>query len=354
MPFTVAGHLLLATNGPAPAGHAFVANMNDNSLTSIDISDPANMAFVAELTDGTNLAGALQVEIDRAAKIAIVAGTNVAFVNIANPASMSVLGAYSNATYAGNPHSLAIDAANSRAWVLENTSSPYLTCISYSNPASPSRVGSVTAAASYSGGKALVVDVENEVAYCLCYVSGGFYPVQIVSVDISTPSAPVVLDTLDLVGNTDMPGGMCLSPNGQTLFATHHNSGYLSVINTSDPANMSITQTYTGFSDIVGGKSITYLPGDILLVSSATSDSLKTFNVTNTASITLIDTEIGATYLDGAFGHARDPYNGNAYVVAPNGSEITSYAIDGSGNFTFIDNYASATQLNGSTAVALL
>lgn len=353
MPFTVAGHALLATNGPAPAEHAFVTNNADSSVTAIDISDPTNMAFVAELTDATNLLAASACAVDRAANVLWVCatgGSRVSAVDISNPASMSVLGSLNDATYLAAPAAIAL--AGSTAWVLEG-SGTHLTAVSTANPASPTRTGFVETAAGFTGGAALAVDAKNDLAYCMVYVSGGFNPVRIIAVDISNPASPAILDTLALVGNTDIPGGMCLSPDGQTLFTTHRNAGYLSVIDVSDPANLSLTQTYTGFSNIVGGKSMTYLPGDILLVSSATSDSLKTFNVANTASITLIDTESGATYLDNAGGHAVDPYNGNAFVVSQNGDEITSYAIDGSGNFTFLDNYASATQLNDAYAVAL-
>lgn len=357
MPFTAAARSLLGTAGPAAATRAFVTNQNDNSVTALNISNTASMTFVSELTDATNLLGAGDCALDKTKNILWVCaagGTRVAAVNVANPASMSVSGHIDDATYFTSPVAVKVDPANSIAWVLEGTGNPYLACINTSNPASPTRTGSVslTGSGSYIGA-ALAIDTSAQRAYCMVYVAGGFSAVRIISVNISNPASPTVLDTLDLTTATDIAGGLELSSDGTTLFASYHGTGYLAVINVSDASNITLSYTYTGFTNLIGGKKLTYVSSSRLVVSSQTSDSLKTFNISNLASITLIDTESGATYLDKSINHAVDPFNNNVFVLGYDGDDFSSYSIDGSGNLTFISNYTSGTNINGPFAVAL-
>ena len=141
--------------------------------------------------------------------------------------------------------------------------------------------------------------------------------------------------------------------NRQTLFVAY-GAGDFAVVNVANPASMSVSYTYTTLFTAGGIGRVAYLGNDVVLVCASADDAIKTLNVSNLASVTVIDTESGATYLDNCRGAAVDPFNGNIYVAGADGDDFSSYSCTSGGTMTFLNNYTSATNINEPRAVALL
>ena len=357
--FDLVTTLLLASSLPTARTVALVANYADHSVSALSISNPSSISFTSELTDATYLSNPTEIAVDRRARVAWVCATGyVTALDVSNPASMSRLGSYSDITYARSPSSIALDTDNAIVFLLEGlVSSPNLTALSTASPAAPTRLGSVvvgTALIQGSGAFSIALDTTSKVAYCMLQTTGGSGPVRIVAVDYSNPASMSVLDTVDLTntGASSVTGGMALHSNRQTLFVAY-GAGDFSVVDVSNPAAITESYSYTALFTAGGIGRVSYLGGDVVLVCASSDDAMKTLNVANLASVTVIDTESGATYLDDCRGHAVDPYNGNIYVAAANGDDFSSYSC-AAGSMTFIANYTSATNINEPRAVALL
>lgn len=357
---TAAITAMLVTAGPKARTVALVANYADHSVSALSISNPASISFTSELTDATYLINPVEIAVDRKARVAWVCATGyISAIDVANPASMSRLGSFSDAIYARSPSSIALDTDNGIVFALEGlVSGLQLTAISTANPASPTRLGSVN----ISGGDiywglgpfSIALDVTAKVAYCMVGHFAGGGPVRIVAVSYATPASLSILGTVNLTnaGSSSVTGGIALHSDRQTLFVAY-GAGDFSVVNVANPASMSESFNYTALLTAGGPGRVSYLPSGHVLVCASSDDAMKTLNVSNLASVTVTDTESGATYLDDCRGHAVDPYNGNIYVAAANGDDFSSYSC-ATGSMTFIANYTSATNINEPRAVALL
>lgn len=350
--FDLVSTLIAAASKPSPATYAFTANHADLSVSALSIATPSSISFTSELTDATYLVNPVEIVVDRKALVAWVCATGyVTAINVSNPASMARLGQYS-----WTPKSIAIDTDNSLILALGGTNAD-LRAISTTNTATPSSPGSVDiSAATYvaSGPFSVALDVTARVAYCMVADPGGTGPVRIVAVDYSNPASMSVLSTVNLTnaGSSSVTGGMALHSDRQTLFVAY-GAGDFSVVNVSNPAAIAESYNYTSLFTAGGPGRVSYLPSGHVLVCASSDDAMKTLNVSNLASVTVTDTESGATYLDACRGHAVDPYNGNIYVAGADGDDFSSYSCS-AGTMTFLNNYTSATNINEPRCVALL
>ena len=348
--FDLVSTLIAAGSKPSIATYAFTANHDDSSVSAINISNPASMTFVSELADATYLVNAKSIAVDRAARVAWVWATSyITAVNISNPASMSRLGSYSIGAFSsGAGHALALDTDNALVVAFDMANPQKVIFLNTGNPASITLAGSVSVSGYYGTNFGIALDTANRVAYCLMHDLTSV--IRVVAVSYSNPASPSVVGTLNLTGSDITSGGLAYR-NG--LVYVSYGAGDFAVVNASSPASMSLSYNYTALFTLGGNGRVSHLGSDLVLVCAGTDDAMKTLDVSNIASVTVSDTESGATYLDGAAGHAIDPYNGNIFVVGPNGDDLTAYSRSG-GAMTFISNYTSATNVNGCRDVALL
>jgi len=344
---TTAQRIKLATAGPVPATRAFVANRLDNSISAYNIENTASMTFVSELTDATNLPAVRALAIDKPNR-RLWAGSNAGLVavNIANPASMAVLGGF---TAVLNVRSVALDLARERAFILHESNGVFRS-VNISNPASPTSVHALTL---QSGGEGSVfsvaLDLANNVAYVMTNDMIGV--TKISAVDISNPASMSVLSSVNLTGSSTVTGGIGLHPNGQTLYVSY-GAGRVAIVNTTNPASISQTYSHTGLFTNGNAGAVSYLAGDMLLVNASGDSVMRSIDISNPASPSTLDTESGTNFT-GTTGHAIDPFNNNIFATGETNDRLTSLSRSG-GTMTVIQSVTSGTQLNGAYDVALL
>lgn len=343
---------LLAGSMPSARTYAFTVNNVDGSISALNISSPSSITFSSELTDATYLVNPVNIGVHRSKKTAwVIGGGYITSVNISNPASMS----RSGSLLFTNPVTMELDTDNS-IMMIHNGSSIY--AINISNPASPSSLGNLS---THSGGSwptagnfAIALDTTSRIAYIMQHDAiSGTGPIRIAAISYSNPASMSVLGTRTLTnaGSSGAYGGLCLHPNRQTLFVAY-GAGDFSVVNVSNPASMTESYNYTALFTLGGPGRVCYMSGDYVVVGASSDDAMKTLNVSNLASVTVVDTESGTTYLDNCQGIAVDPYNNTIYVAAVNGDDFSRYTT-AAGVMTFGQNYTSATNINGPQDVAL-
>jgi len=350
---TAAIHNLMATSGPKAASHAFVGNITDNSLSAYSIVNPSGMTLVSELTDATNLANPQAIVIDKSTRIAwLVMSGRLTGVNIANPSSMSMVGSYANANIDGAV-AIVIDTIRKIAFVRQgSTTDGGLVAINISNPSSPALLSKLTiGSGTTNSGEAhgLAIDLDKAVVYSTSN-GGGTAPSRVRSIDVSNASSMSVLQTLIFtgLGNTSKSS---IEIKGHNLFVPH-GSGSIASVNATNPASMSVSTNHASmFTGSVPQQTTIY--GDVMMLSIFDTNTLRSFNISNPASITVIDTETSATNLNSVRGCTIDLFNGNAYATSETNDRLTSYTA-AAGNITQLQSITSGTALNGAMALALL
>lgn len=212
--------------------YAVVARRQANSVSVVDISDPTNLSTVGTVTHATQLSVSFGVKVSGThAFVAAYGGNRLTAVNLSNPASPSITSSLNDATNLNQPADLAI---NGDYAYVSSATQDRLTVVDISNPASMSVVGSVQNATTLNGSEGVgyyggyvyvgadqndtltVVDVSNpaspsivtaintgmggaagiDIVGTLCFVSCGAGGTGVAVYDLSTPSAPTLIDSI--------------------------------------------------------------------------------------------------------------------------------------------------------------
>lgn len=247
-PFGIIGRLALAncTGIAMTATHAFVASPDDDTVYSIDITDPTNPTQVDSITDGTTLNGAAwPVIVGSVMYVGCNSGDRVTSMDISDPTNLSVLHSVTNATTLDRPGR---PIADGNYLYVPVVNTDRLTVIDKSNPSAMTIAGSVTngaldgAFSAYKSGNTVIVAPPNEVA--------------IATVDVTTPSSP---GSVAAHAHADLNGARAFAVIGTTLYVTAPNGTPGSKLTEMDISTPS-TPTY------VAATTLTNRPWDIAVV----------------------------------------------------------------------------------------
>ncbi|MCA9352507.1 peptidoglycan-binding protein [Patescibacteria group bacterium] len=175
---------------------------------------------------------------------------------------------------------LAVSPDGNEAYVTAGGHTATIEVFDISTLSSPVNIGSYSpGGVAYSG----VVTSDGNTAF-FGTGSGGS---SIEALDVSDPTNPTFLDTYAL----STPGALTLSADNNTLFA---DSGFdIEVLDVSDPANIVNLGTYTGAFD--GVTNIVLSSDENTAFISSATEGFFTLDVSNPASITLLDSDATVT-----------------------------------------------------------
>jgi hypothetical protein len=217
--------------------YAYVTSDTDNALSIIDISNPASPVEVGTIVDGI---GATQLSVPMgiavSGKYAYVTSSTdsaLSIIDISNSSNPVEIGTIRDSSLGGTATQLlgARDVVVSGKYAyVTSTADDALTVIDISNPSSPTQVGVITDDS--VGGTATELDFANAITVAGKYAYVTSWNGDAVSIiDISTPSAPVEVSTFKFNRNAtqlDSPAGISLS--GKYVYVTANFSDALTVI----------------------------------------------------------------------------------------------------------------------------
>lgn len=164
------------------------------------------------------------------------ADDSIVAVDISNPASMSAVGGLQSANFNGAAN---IVAEGNYAYVASDSVADTFSVVDISNPASMSIVGSVTNATAFgSGSQELIKD--GDVVY-MSRIGG------LVTIDVSTPTAPAVLDFISVPLGSE---GIC--KKGTRVYVCGSANDAITTLDVSDPSNLSILDSFTDSTNLDG------------------------------------------------------------------------------------------------------
>lgn len=248
-----------------------------NLLRSIDVSDPTNMAVLDSINYGGDMRSGLAFDSVREVVFANNRGSNLLYaIDVSNPSSMSTI---SNLSITYDSVFAAYDEVNQYLFLTYQLN--YLDVYDVSNTSSMSFRGSTII--SGSGFQEIALDTANQVAFVADYTGTRFY-----ALDYSTAN-PTQISSLSLAS-----GGR---PVGCRL----------------DLANQ---VAYLGCLD----------------------DSIRSIDISNTSSMSVLDTYTSATEIDDPYALELDLVNQILFVGAYSGNEVSSFDVSDPTNITFLDN----------------
>ncbi len=238
------------------------------------------------------------------------------------PASVTMV--YQSTTFWNRTHNIYIDEPNGRLYAAgSNTVSNGLVILDLaSNPASPTLLANLPLT-SYGGGYVHDVHVRNHIAYCS---HGNLSKLQIYN--LSNLSNVTVVGTLDNYPEPGYNHSSWLNPATNMLAMCDETHGSdVKVVNVSDPANISLDDYHTFYSELLGpgapGSSIAHNPfilGNYVYVAYY-HDGVQVFDISNPGNIVCI--AYYDTYPDNV---DYNGYNGcwGVYPFLPSGHIIAS------------------------------
>lgn len=262
-------------------------------LVIYDVSSPDSPSLLGSM-DLTTTGNAIKVVDDYAYIASIHDSYELAVVDVSDPAAPFLAGGYDAA---GTANGSDLYVENDRVYLArESSSADEFFILNVSTPSTPVLVGSYDAGELIEG---ITVDTTNDVAYLATRGNAR----EIIAVDISTETAPVLHSEYDIPG-IDNATDVALDDtlNYAIVTRTTDAASEIFVLNVSDPTNI------TAETDLEAGRNAigVYVDGDYALV--VTNDpgyGLITIDFSNPAAATTLST----VDIDG---------DANAVIAAPN------------------------------------
>ncbi|MFA6105612.1 MAG: hypothetical protein WC725_03410 [Patescibacteria group bacterium] len=214
--------------------YAYITDYNNNSLTIMDISNPASMQLVGRTASASKLLNANYVYVAGKYAYVVAYGVNgLAVVDVSDPGAPTTSGFVSDPTLLSQPDKVYVSGRY--AYVSSNGNNG-LTIVDISNPKKPTIAGSISDATNLGGISGVYV-----VGH-YAYVTFGWAPGGMSIIDVANPASPVV------VGHTEHPyyfkGPFSIYVSGKYAYVTTKDSNGLAVVNISS----STAPTTTGFT----------------------------------------------------------------------------------------------------------
>lgn len=236
---------------------------HDSAISIVDASDPTNLSITGTLSD-LQLGSCYDIVV--VGDLAYVATLNVdrlTIVDLSNPASPSIEGSVQNAAIIDSVRG--VDVNGTVCYVSAFSDNRFVT-LDVSNPASPTITGNVVDATNLSGIWA-VAHMGDGLVAC-----GAFTGDRFTIVDASTPATPTVIgsvtDTL-LNGIRDIK----VSPNG-CVYCVSSLGDAAMIMDVSDPANPAILDSVTSGSSQLDEATGLAVNGSTLYVGAVASSRL--------------------------------------------------------------------------------
>lgn len=305
---------------------AYVASFENDALSIIDVTDPANPVLLSEVVNNGPLGGTLLDGVN-SVDIAEIGGEQIAFVTAGISDSLTIInvtiptapvllaqiagGVTSGVTAMDNPTSVTVSGTTAYVAAYNDGS---LTIIDVSDPQNPSveatlidGVGGFDALAG-----ARMVTVSGTTAYVASDTDDS-----LTAINVATPGSPSLIKVLqDGVDGFELNGASSvrISGDGNTAYVTADNSDALNIIDVTDinngtvppmPTLHAIAKNGDGSFNLLEGARGLAISGDLAYVASTTDDSLTIIDVSDPASPILLvevqDGNRGLEELDGSY-----------------------------------------------------
>lgn len=277
--------------------YIYIASTGTDTLLIVDISDPTNMVAPTGgnsgiLTDGNDLDGAYGVAVQGDYAYVVGIGTNMnqlTVVDISDKASPSIAG--TSGTITG---STKVDVDGNYAYVVSEGSNT-ITVVDVSTPSSPSISGSLTDNTNLDS--PLFVKAQGNYAYVTASNSDSF-----TVVDVSTPSTPVIANSGSAVVThgfyLDQVSGIVVDGDFAYVTKTASEKNGVTIIDISDPLNPFITAAIRHSNSYSQGTLSLTKSGKYLVAASATTDNLLSYEIVSNYTIGDTCSTAGEYYYD--------------------------------------------------------
>lgn len=268
-----------------------VSHSSSGSAALLDISDPLNISQI-DVIVSTNFDRAKGVEKDPDTdNFFFTAGENgITSVDISDPNNITI----GDNSGGGLPSFNGIGMEGDEAYIGDSGSPSAFRVYDVSDETNISEIGNVT----ISGGGAInSVDADRGTDEVYCALGDS----KVESIDVSDPANPTILDEIE--DTTDLEGAEHIRQVGDFLYVSARLKPGVTILDASDPSNLSIVGTTSELSTEIGGNTSTDLfvtqNGDTVYLNSDTGGSISAIdtsdknNPTFTSSLTTGDVPFG-------------------------------------------------------------
>ncbi|MCG8322099.1 MAG: DUF1566 domain-containing protein, partial [Cytophagales bacterium] len=291
--------------------YAYVASALSDSLTVIDVSDPANPVQVGTITNA-QLAGTHDVALSgNYAYLASFTSDRLNVIDVSNPVAPVQIGTVTGPDLDG---ARAVAVSGNYAYVA-GALADSLTVIDISDPFAAMQVGTVSTP---DLNNARGVAVSGNYAYVAAFNSDS-----LTVVDISNPLAPVQVGT---VTSSALQGARSVAVAGNYAYVASSASASLTVIDVSDPA----APAQVGVIEFDNARAVA-VSGPYAYVADYSGDSLTAIDVSDPANPVQVG-EITSPDLNGAHGVAVS--DNTAYVTGWIANSLTVIDLGSGGDCT--------------------
>jgi len=302
-------------------GYAYVTSLGSDSVTVVDVNDPANPAIIGFVSSSTALSGPRDIEV--VGKYAYVAASShFTILDISNPSDPQIVSALADPSSAWG-----LTVVGDKAYIADRNTD--LRVVDISDPLNPfeivsfsdgslSNVNDIEVRGNYaytanedSDSVAILdisdlnnisivgddvngtllntvagLDLDGQYMYTVSY-SGN----SVVVHDVSDPTNPTVVGSLT---DTLFAGGNKIMVSGKYAYVAAEIANALTVVDVSDPANMKIVGSHQDAVELAGAVSLDVY-GNHVYVTPFGVDRLSIFNV---GGITGANAELGTLLTD--------------------------------------------------------
>lgn len=269
--------------------YAYVAAMNSDRFTVVDISNPYAPAIVSSISNAL-LDGAIHVKVvGNYALVTSRYSDQVVTINISNPASPSIVNNLTHVTYLDEPIPLVIKGNYAYVGAVNSN---YFTVLNISNPAAPSLVTAITDVNMITP---VDIALDGDYAYVAAEGSGRLF-----IINIANPAAPYIVSSVTHA-NLDRPVGVVVV--GGYAYVTARDLDRVTVVDISNKQAPAVVGGLTDAVNLNGPRRIT-TDGKLLYVATVDGDRLTVLNISNPVAPAVVASAYDATLLNMAWSPA--------------------------------------------------
>ncbi len=284
--------------------YAYVAALNNNALTIVDVSNPSAPAIVGSVTDATQLSSVNSVFVSGKYAYVTASGNRVTIVDVSFPTSPAIVSTITDSTRLAT--TTGISVSGKYAYV---KASGYLTILDVSDPTAPFVIGSLNDATNLATGQDIYVSGR----YAYVAVGSSATNNRLTIVDVSTPSSPFLAGTIN--DNTNLRGALSVYVSGRYAYLTSYTNNRLTIVDVSNPASLSVTGSLSDATNLSNPIGI-YVSGKYAYVVANGAARLTVVDISTPATPTVATSIQNSTTLlnpQGVFVSGK-----YAYVASPN------------------------------------
>ncbi|MBU2567094.1 beta-propeller fold lactonase family protein, partial [Patescibacteria group bacterium] len=272
---------------------AYVISYADGAISSFDISDPTNPVELDTLTDGgsTLLALSEMMEIDGNYAYIMSEDNSLEIVDISDPYNLRHVG--SVGVLAGWATALA--AGNGYVYIAQGYITPDIVVVDVSDPTAPVVVKSYTVSGSYHIDNPFNMEVDGNYLYVAASASGAFS-----ILDISDPLNATELDYI-----SGITLAKDITTHGNYIYGTSESLDCVYIIDKTDPTNISIVtsvceSTNPTHYELDGAAAIEYSAG-YLYVWSGNDNGIAVIDVSSSTAPSYVASirDTGSIFIEG-------------------------------------------------------